>query len=351
MGEVGKFLFGGSTSKQGGQNSYFQQAENASQNSSAQASLSRANNFQKSGSQSYNQAYAPTAAAMTPALGYVTQAGDAMAALLGLPANSFSYKPTTYNPSASPMPAGSIPPAPSINLRDLLGQISGSLPTPSTPPPAPSPSPVIRPPVSGGGTAPNIQPGFVPRGTENIRVQFRERGGPVKAGNAYVVGEKRPEVFVPQQNGTILPSTQGLQTVSTQVNPSVNPGSALENFSNSAGMNFILDQGQKAISGASASNGVFNSGATGKALEQFGVNLGKTYLNDYMDRLMNYGQLGLGAGSALANAGGVSQSQSLGGGSSTSGSAGVSQGSSYGTSIGGGSGTTTGSSSSKKGLF
>ncbi len=34
---------------------------------------------------------------------------------------------------------------------------------------------------------------------------YRERGGPVSRGMAYIVGEKRPEVFVPQQNGHIVP--------------------------------------------------------------------------------------------------------------------------------------------------
>lgn len=36
--------------------------------------------------------------------------------------------------------------------------------------------------------------------------QFRAEGGPVKAGRAYIVGEKRAEVFVPDRDGTILPS-------------------------------------------------------------------------------------------------------------------------------------------------
>jgi hypothetical protein len=34
---------------------------------------------------------------------------------------------------------------------------------------------------------------------------FREMGGGVQAGKAYVVGEKRPEIFVPNRPGTILP--------------------------------------------------------------------------------------------------------------------------------------------------
>lgn len=35
---------------------------------------------------------------------------------------------------------------------------------------------------------------------------FRAKGGPVKKGQPYVVGEKRPELFVPDQSGTIVPS-------------------------------------------------------------------------------------------------------------------------------------------------
>ncbi len=39
--------------------------------------------------------------------------------------------------------------------------------------------------------------------------QARARGGPVEAGETYVVGEKRPELFVPDQDGTILPNLPG----------------------------------------------------------------------------------------------------------------------------------------------
>ena len=47
---------------------------------------------------------------------------------------------------------------------------------------------------------------------------FRESGGAVTAGRAYVVGEKRPELFVPETSGTILPSVPGGQMASPQVN-------------------------------------------------------------------------------------------------------------------------------------
>lgn len=42
---------------------------------------------------------------------------------------------------------------------------------------------------------------------------FREKGGPVRKGQPYIVGEKRPEVFVPDQNGQILPSVPSFTTM------------------------------------------------------------------------------------------------------------------------------------------
>ncbi|MBZ9985664.1 phage tail length tape measure family protein [Mesorhizobium sp. BH1-1-5] len=40
---------------------------------------------------------------------------------------------------------------------------------------------------------------------------LRAAGGPVQAGKPYIVGEKRPELFVPNQSGTILPSVPSVQ--------------------------------------------------------------------------------------------------------------------------------------------
>lgn len=49
-------------------------------------------------------------------------------------------------------------------------------------------------------------------------VQFRENGGPVEAGKPYIVGEKRPELFIPDRNGTILPDTSALNGGGDTVN-------------------------------------------------------------------------------------------------------------------------------------
>ncbi|RWE75250.1 phage tail length tape measure family protein [Mesorhizobium sp.] len=63
---------------------------------------------------------------------------------------------------------------------------------------------------------------------------LRANGGPVQAGKPYIVGEKRPELFVPNRSGTILPSVPTVQNagggasaspVSLVFAPQVNGGS------------------------------------------------------------------------------------------------------------------------------
>ena len=51
--------------------------------------------------------------------------------------------------------------------------------------------------TSGGGS--------VSAGTGSTYTNRREFGGPVSKGRAYIVGEKRPELFVPNTNGIIVP--------------------------------------------------------------------------------------------------------------------------------------------------
>lgn len=59
----------------------------------------------------------------------------------------------------------------------------------------------------------------------------RESGGPVSSGKPYVVGEKRPEVFVPRQSGQILPSVPG------------GGGSSSRTTNNSFGINITVEGG------------------------------------------------------------------------------------------------------------
>lgn len=56
-------------------------------------------------------------------------------------------------------------------------------------------------PVGAGGGETNFNAGG--------GVTFRAAGGPVRKGQPYIVGEQRPELFVPDQSGTIIPKVPG----------------------------------------------------------------------------------------------------------------------------------------------
>ncbi len=91
-----------------------------------------------------------------------------------------------------------------------------------------------------------------------------------------------------------------------------NQASALEAFSNSTGMEFMRNQGIKALEGSQAGKGMLQSGATGTKLVDFGTKLGSTYLNQYIDKLFDYSKLGLGGANAMSAAGNVSNSSGTG---------------------------------------
>lgn len=85
---------------------------------------------------------------------------------------------------------------------------------------------------------------------------------------------------------------------------------AMGNYANSAGMQFLQNTGDQAINENKAAGGLLNSGSTLKANDQYNTGLASTYENQYMQNLMNLGNLGLGAGGILAGSGATSQSQS-----------------------------------------
>lgn len=370
MGSVGDFLFGGAKSKESGNESSqsSNQSSQQSQSTSSQNSTNISGSQQVSGSQSQNLAYPALASALTPSLGYVSAGGNMLGALLGLPQSNFEYNgPTSINQPLLPTNSGTG----GITVNDLKEALPQTptpapnpTPTPSpTPRPTPNPSPSTSTPVNIHDLIGSYRDPGVGRRYNGAHISYRANGGPVTAGQPYVVGENQPEVFVPETNGTIVPSvTQATNSgivpypnTNTQAyNPSPgNASDAVNTYANSAGLGFVLDQGQKALSGASASNGVFNSGATGKALVQYGQNLGKTYLNDYMNRLLDYSKLGLGSASALSGAGATSINQSAGTSGSVGTSTGQSQSTSSGSSVGSSTGTKTsdGTSHTKKGLL
>ena len=64
-----------------------------------------------------------------------------------------------------------------------------------------------RPPLNYGLAAVALA-----QGVANVQMlrstQFREKGGPISAGNPYIVGERGPELIVPRQAGNVVPNDQ-----------------------------------------------------------------------------------------------------------------------------------------------
>lgn len=133
---------------------------------------------------------------------------------------------------------------------------------------------------------------------------------------------------------------------------------ALQNWQNSTGYQFGLNQGTGAITGSNATKGLLDSGATAKALDTYGQNYANTQYQNYLNPLTSLITSGNQAASTISGAGGVSDSTSNSSGQSTSNSSGqsnsLSNGQSLSLSNGQSSslsnGTTNGQSSSKPGI-
>lgn len=302
MGSVGDFIFG-SPSK-------------ASQNS---ASTSQYSNQSNSASQSGNLAYPQLSQSLGQTTGFTPAAGNWMAALLGIPMGGSGGGESP--PPSTGGGGGNEHTPPPITLPPIN----------RTPPPAMPTTPIGSLldhviPVAG-------KPQYPAGGLGDITyIKKRELGGPVNAGQPYLVGEKRPEVFVPHTSGTILPKVP--QTMaptalpSTQSAPMSPQETALTNYSKSGGMDFLLNQGVNNLYSSRAAKGIFQSGATGQALEGLRNNLASTYLDNYLNHVLDVAKLGLGSAGTLAQAGQYSNSasQSYGQGTSSSVGTGTSKG-------------------------
>lgn len=92
---------------------------------------------------------------------------------------------------------------------------------------------------------------------------------------------------------------------------------AFNNYLNSTGYNFQMDQGTRAITGSAAAHGLLDSGGTAKALTSFGQGLAGQSFNNYLGQLDNAGKAqgntaqgygsqvsaGVGASNAVGQAG------------------------------------------------
>jgi hypothetical protein len=117
--------------------------------------------------------------------------------------------------------------------------------------------------------------------------------------------------------------------------PTSSAGSALDDFSNSSGMDFIRSQGVKAIDASQAGKGMLNSGATGQALSDYGTNLGKTYLNNYLQDLGSLAGIGQNQTNSLVDAGRTMATSGTSSGTGQGGKPGLLGGGGLGSLIGG----------------
>ena len=83
-----------------------------------------------------------------------------------------------------------------------------------------------------------------------------------------------------------------------------------QNYADSAGAKFTLDQGSQAITDNNAANGMLRSGATLKALTRFGQGNAQQYVQDYMKNLLGLSTVGTQAAGVLSDSGKVSSSSS-----------------------------------------
>lgn len=85
--------------------------------------------------------------------------------------------------------------------------------------------------------------------------------------------------------------------------------SGFDKYKAATGFDFAANEGSRGITGNAAARGLLRSGGTGKSLMDFGTKLQDQYAGNYLDKLLGLGNLGLGAGSVLANAGQTSTSK------------------------------------------
>lgn len=130
-----------------------------------------------------------------------------------------------------------------------------------------------------------------------------------------------------------------------QAGPQAN---AFNSYLDSTGYGFMMDQGQRAITGSAAAKGLLNSGSTAKALTKFGQNTGKSYFADYMNQLSNMnntlggtasaGQNALGQIATVGTSGGGNAASAITAGAANQGAAIQSGGNAMGNAIGGAAG-------------
>jgi hypothetical protein len=123
---------------------------------------------------------------------------------------------------------------------------------------------------------------------------YRNDGIPGNAAAARAAG---------QPDHGYLPGTGVTTGTATGSGTAADQQGAYDNFLNNSGFNWIMDNAMQGVTNSAAGKYLLRSGSTAKALQDRAANISKTYFQDYLDRLAQQSQLGLGAGSLISGAG------------------------------------------------
>lgn len=100
-------------------------------------------------------------------------------------------------------------------------------------------------------------------------------------------------------------------------------GGGFEAYKDNRSFDFMNKLGLDRIGGNMAGRGVFNSGATLKALSEYDNQMHNQYYQDYLNNLFNQANLGQGGAALIGQTGQVSESSSSGSSSGSSNSGGL----------------------------
>jgi hypothetical protein len=115
-------------------------------------------------------------------------------------------------------------------------------------------------------------------------------------------------------NGALSPSVSAgagaTNALASNLLGTTSPGSnpAFQNYQNNTGYQWQVGQGTQALQNSAAAQGLLNSGATLKAIDQYGQNAGLSSYQNYLSNLSGLAGQGQSAAGIIGNAGQVTSS-------------------------------------------
>jgi hypothetical protein len=223
-------------------------------------------------------------------------AGDSINALLGLPAAPAMHSPLASSPTPTPAAAA---PNTQFPLNPAATLPAGGIMTPSG-------APITAQTFGTQGYGPTALQNALASGglnTGDMAVGSMGRVAATRA-NAMNVSAGAPTSTVGAQGAPAPAPTAATPTAQAPAVTAPSATQAFDNFANSAGMQFQLQQGANALNNLYAARGMVQSGAAMKGIQNYGQQTAlNNYFLPYMGLLGNQQAVGAGAASSIAGVG------------------------------------------------